>query len=54
MGVGGLLGQGAAGHAVGLAGLRHALANIGLMGFVPSHDHLIPGEAARVCSPKAQ
>jgi hypothetical protein len=41
----------AAGHAVGLAGLCHALAGGDLAGLVLSHDRQLPGEAARVCSP---
>src|SRR5262249_5199936 len=40
------------GHAVGLAGLRHALTGSSLLGLVPGHDHLLPGGAARVCPPR--
>ena len=39
------------GHAVGFAGLGHALAGGDLPGLVLSHDRFFPGEAARVCSP---
>jgi hypothetical protein len=39
------------GHAIRLAGLRHALAGGDLPGFVLSHDRFFPGETARVCSP---
>src|SRR6185437_12064818 len=52
-GAGDRLGDRAAGDAVGLASFGHALTNIGFLGFVPGHGHLIPGESARVCSPKA-
>jgi len=41
----------AAGHAIGLARLGHALAGGDLAGLVLSHDRFFPGEAARVCSP---
>jgi hypothetical protein len=41
----------AAGHAIRLARLGHALAGGDLPGLVLSHDRFFPGEAARVCSP---
>jgi len=41
----------AAGHAIRLARLSHALAGGDLAGLVLSHDRFFPGEAARVCSP---
>jgi hypothetical protein len=39
------------GHAVWLAGLRHAQAGRDLPGFIRSHVRFFPGETARVCSP---
>jgi hypothetical protein len=41
----------AAGHAIRLTRLGHALAGGDLAGLVLSHDRFFPGEAARVCSP---